>query len=222
MHERLQKGGIQKALDVFKKAAEAADVDWMIRMNYAELLTECGSVAEAADQYEWALSRLRHNYQAHYQAGNLYLKMNNAGQAEAHFRDAQRLEPHKLEPHVGVAEALELRGQKAEAQALYEQLLQQNPDSGIALNALGRFLLRNGKLTEARARLSAALEKEPGNAAFLADLGMAALQQGNRKEAIDLFEAALQVQPVFPEVRAQLDAAHGVPAKPPTPPKTGP
>jgi tetratricopeptide (TPR) repeat protein len=207
LRERLKAGGIQPAIADYQQAIQAAEGDWMIRMNFAELLTEIGRAEEAVEQYEQVLVHLRHSFAARYKVGNLYLKMNSPQSAEFHFREALRLDPDNLEANVGLAEALESQGRTAQAQAMYEEQIRKHPNRAFALAALGRFLYRTGRFEDAKARLTEALQREPGAAATHVDLGLTALRLEKADEAIEHFEAALRIRPEWPELREQLAEA---------------
>ena len=53
-------------------------------------------------------------------------------------------------------------GKLAEAQKIYEQILQQDPGNPLALNNLGAIKVKENKLSEALAYLSQALERAQG------------------------------------------------------------
>jgi tetratricopeptide (TPR) repeat protein len=216
LYNRIEAGGMPKILAAYQKAIDASGGDWMIRMNFGEMLSETGKWEEAHQQYEQALVSLRHNYVAHYRLGNIELKMHSPRSAAGHFREALRLAPGDLSASIGLAEALEAEGKQAEALALYEGQLRKNPNQPFALAAMGRCRLRAGKLDEAKALLTDAFKLEPNNVSFRVDLAVIALRQGNFDEAIAHLEAAVRLQPDDSELRDHLadarkrrDAAKG-------------
>jgi tetratricopeptide (TPR) repeat protein len=204
LRARLQAGGYQQAVTVYQKAVQSGEADWLIRLRFGDLLSEGGNLADAKAQYEWAAAQLRHSFTAHFKAGDVCLKLNDPVGAEAHLRDALRLDPEHLEANVGLAGALEAQGKNAEALALFEEQVRKHPMRALALDALGRYLFRQGRLDEAKARFAAALEREPKNPGFHVDLGLVAEKQGNLDEAIKCIEAALQLQPEWPQMRDYL------------------
>ncbi len=201
MEARLKADGYKTAIAQYRTAVEQSPDDWMIRMNFGQLLTETDDVPEAKEQYEKVLLQYRHCFTAHYMVGNLELRMKRPRQAELEFHEALRLAPRCLEAHIGLAQAFEQQGMNAEALAIYEQQRRQYPNNAFVLRSLGRFLFRTGKLEEARARLTEALQQEPANVPTHVDLGMTALQLNHVDEAIEHIEAALQIQPEFPKLR---------------------
>jgi tetratricopeptide (TPR) repeat protein len=204
MKARLKAGGILKAVALHQKAIEAAPNDWMLRLMYGQLLIECDRAEEAREQYQHALTQLRHLFSARLMLGNLELKVEHPQMAERHFRAALRFDLDNADAQVGLAWALDGQGKKAEALTLVEEQVRKNPNRAIVLVALGRFLYRAGKLDEAKARFTQALEQEPTNPAIHVDLGTTAMDQGDTEEAIAHFEVALRLQPEWPQLRAHL------------------
>jgi tetratricopeptide (TPR) repeat protein len=204
MKARLRAGGIQMAAAQHHKAIEASPNDWMLRLNYGQLLIECDRAEEAREQYQHALTQLRHLFSARLMLGNLELKVGHPQSAQRHFRAALRLDPDNANAHSGLAWALDGQDKKAEALALIEKQVRKNPSRAILLVTLGRFLYQAGKLDEAKARFTQALEQEPTNPAIHVDLGTTELDQGDTEEAIAHFEEALRLQPEWPQLRAHL------------------
>jgi tetratricopeptide (TPR) repeat protein len=204
LQARLRSGGLQKAVEQYEKATEAAPRDWMMRLNYGLLLTECGELAHAEEQYQAALGVLRHCCAARCKLGNLLARMGRREEAGYHFKEALRLAPDYTEAHVGLAELAAAQGKTDEAQALYEEQVRKDPYHVPALVSLGLFLMRSGKLEEAETRFAQAHELEPNNPAILVHLGDTAVKQGKTDEARAHYEAALELRPNWPELREYL------------------
>jgi tetratricopeptide (TPR) repeat protein len=204
MHARLKSGGVERAVARYQKAIAESPSDWMLRVNFAQLLSESNRAEEAGEQCREALKLLKHLFAAHQTLGNVELKLGHPRTAEEQFRVALRLSPDDVDSHVGLAWALEGQGKRTEALAAVEEQLRKHPKRTVVLMALGRFLYRSGKLAEAKARFAQALEQEPKNAAIHVDLAMTALAQEDIAEAIAHFEEALRIQPDWPALRAHL------------------
>ncbi len=204
MRRRLQAGGMQEAINQYHKALQSAPDDWMIRLNYAQLLSECGALEPAEEQYLEALARLRHCFPAHSRLGSLLLRQGRTDEALYHFREALRLAPDLDEAHFGMADALAAQGKKDEALAIYRERLRKAPNRVSVLVALARFLSRTGNREEAEERFGEALRLEPTNPGHHISLGHLALERGSKDEAIEHYEEALRLQPDLPEVRAHL------------------
>ncbi len=200
LRSALHSGGMKKAIAGYRKAVQRDGRDWMLRLNFGQLLTEAGQWEQAKEQYEALLDCLHHSVTGHCKLGTVKLKLDLPRAAETEFREALRLQADSLEANLGLAEALEGQGKTQEAQALFEGQVRTHPKSAAALDALGRYLYRAGKLEEARGRFTEALEREPNRASIHVDLGMTALKQDRLDEAVKHFEEALRLQPDWPEV----------------------
>ncbi len=201
---RLQSGGIDKAATVFLAAAQASKRDWLIKLNLGKLLMDCGRLEEAGQQFRDVLVQCRHCWEAHRLIGALELMMNRPQAAETQLRQALKLDPENTTFPLGLAEALERQGKNAEALAVLEEQLRNNPGRVANLRALGQFQLRAGKLDEAKALFAEALQRDPQSPDLHESLGDTALKQNQVAEAIAHFEAALKIRPEWPELRQRL------------------
>ncbi len=204
MRQRLGPEGLEKAIAEYRKAVAAADEDWMLRMNFGQLLTEYGDVEGAEAQYLTVLEQFRHCFAAHYKLGLVLVRAGRVPEAVAHYRQALRLNPGYPEVNFALAEALAVQGKTDAAVALYEAQSLKESKRAPALVALGGFLTRVGRFKEARVRLTEALELEPENVRAHTHLGDTALKEGHRDEAIRHYETALRLQPEWPDMRGYL------------------
>lgn len=95
-------------------------------------------------------------------------------------------------------------GRRAEAEELYRELLQENPDSVRARNNLGILLDENGDHQGAVAELSIARQLNPRNGEVLGNLGAALGAMGRYVEAEEALRAAHRLDPSNHEIRANL------------------
>ena len=93
------------------------------------LLTETGDLEGAKSQYQEALAQLRHSPTAHAMIGYVELRLQRPRAAEAHFREALKLDPNGVEVQLGLAEALEGQNKTAEAQAMFEEQVRRTPEA---------------------------------------------------------------------------------------------
>jgi tetratricopeptide (TPR) repeat protein len=201
---RLETEGMQKIVAEHQKATEGAPGDWMMHLNFGQVLTEHGALLQAEEQYQAALVALRHCYAARCKLGNLLANMGRTEEAAYHFKEALRLAPNYTEAIIGLAEALAAEGSTDEAQALYERQVRADPHHVPGLVALGLFLKRAGKLDEAQKLFQQASELEPNNPTIFVYQGDVAVKQGQRDEALAHYEAALKLRPEWPELRDYL------------------
>jgi Flp pilus assembly protein TadD len=95
-------------------------------------------------------------------------------------------------------------GRLADAEELYRELLQEDPDSVRARNNLGILLDERGDHQGAVAELQIARQLEPKNGEVLGNLGAALGAMGRYVEAEDALRAAHRLDPSNLEIRANL------------------
>ena len=133
----------------------------------------------------------------------LYLEMNRAADAAAHFKASAELAPQSAAAHYNYATALTMTGKTAEAIAEYERAIAIRPDYALAHNNLGDALLRVGRASEALQHFREALRLDPSYAEAHFNLG-SALKQGRPQESIVEFRRALDLKPDLTPALVQL------------------
>jgi Flp pilus assembly protein TadD len=109
--------------------------------------------------------------------------------------NATRLESHRSntstndkEKAIAVAEQLKKQGNYAEAAAMYNQALQQSPDSMPLMLELASLYRKIGQPQQALALMTEAQKKDPDNAEVLTQLGYSLVDSGQPEQAIQVFE----------------------------------
>ena len=99
---------------------------------------------------------------------------------------------------LSLASTLERERKYSDAEAVFRQMIADDPKNADALNSLGYMLAERGqKLDEAMALVQRALAIEPGNGAYLDSLGWAYYKQNRFEQAeAPLREAAKQLPTV--------------------------
>ena len=123
------------------------------------------------------------------------------GDYDAAIRSLQKsiLEVPSRRSRYKLASALAATNKFNEAEAVLNQLLQQQPDNGKARLMLARLLIMQKKVTEAREQLEQVLSSNPDNAAILNDL--AGLYAEDRpQKALQLARDAYARQPGNPAI----------------------
>lgn len=94
-----------------------------------------------------------------------------------------------------VAEAREafIKGNFAKAEELYQNLVELQPESVVALANLGVAQFRQGKLTAAQLALERAVKSDPNDAFSLTTLGAVMIEQNRIEDAIGYLERANDV-----------------------------
>jgi len=87
----------------------------------------------------------------------------------------------------------------SEAEHLYQQVLQADPNQPVALHLLGTINLQLGKIDEAVELISKSLIILPEYTDALSNLGLALHKQGHLVDAVSSFEKAITLKPDFAE-----------------------
>jgi tetratricopeptide (TPR) repeat protein len=152
-------------------------------------------IAEDAIGYEMMIKRDPAKVTLHDDVAVLYLEMNRAADAAAHFKASAELAPQSPAAHYNYATALTMNGKSAEAIAEYERAIALRPDYALAHNNLGDALLRVGRMSEALLHFREALRLDPGFVDAHFNLGSALNAQGRPQESIVQFRRALDLKP---------------------------
>jgi hypothetical protein len=97
------------------------------------------------------------------------------------------------------------RGQVAEARALYEQVLTQQPQHAEAHHRLAILADRDGRYVAAEHHYHAALRGKPDDADLLSDLGYSYFLQGRPGESEHYLQEAIRRDPHHPHARENLN-----------------
>ena len=100
-------------------------------------------------------------------------------------------------------------GMAAQAEQLYRQILQHQPDQPDALNLLGVLLFQSGKLRDGMELIQRAVTVSPGTAEFHNNFGVISQAMGNLAEAEKQFRLAAQLKPDYAEAMNNLGAMVG-------------
>jgi protein O-GlcNAc transferase len=108
-----------------------------------------------------------------------------------------------------IERALELHheGHFNEAEALYREILAQQPGHVDALHLLGALALQAQRFDEAAALLQELLTLKPEHIEARNNLGLALQSQGHLREAIAAFRQVLQINPDFADAHTNLGLA---------------
>ncbi|MGE5647675.1 MAG: tetratricopeptide repeat protein [Acidobacteriota bacterium] len=131
--------------------------------------------------------------QAHVNLITLYGRLDNAKEAESHYRQALALNANAYEAYYNFGVLCYRTGRRAEAQAAFAKTLSINPGYADAHNNLGALLQEQGRLQEAAAHFRKAVDLQPGLRLARFHLGRIYANQRRYREAIEQFEQAAAV-----------------------------
>ena len=98
-------------------------------------------------------------------------------------------------------------GRLPEAEHIYQQILQADPNQPAALRLLGTIAHQVGKNVVAVDLLTKALAIEPGDAVAYSNLGLALQELGKLEEAVANYQKALVIKPDYPGAWNNLELA---------------
>jgi len=124
----------------------------------------------------------------------------------AFYRQWLATDPEAAQPHVGLGQWFDERGDFAESVAHYEAAIALRPGYAVAHASLGAVLLRHGRAAEAVPRLERAAALAPGEATTWSNLGVALTGLGRAGDAEAAFARALELDPRLVEARVNLAA----------------
>ncbi|MEI9401002.1 tetratricopeptide repeat-containing sulfotransferase family protein [Mesorhizobium argentiipisi] len=100
-----------------------------------------------------------------------------------------------LDPYVQKALQLHQAGRRQEAEALYRQVLGQQPNHAAALHFLGLLLHQTGRSEEGLDLIEQSVTLQPENADFLNNMGTVMRDLGRVAAAVDFFRGAVDIRP---------------------------
>lgn len=234
----LQAGSSDALIGIFKSALARSDWDTLSRYEaaLAKLKTTNADAANILGLYNLKTRhyvqalpileqarRLASNKAEHYlnlvqlyEATALYQQ--NIGQnvqstawlkhAESTLRSGLTQASDKAQIRLRLGEILIAEGKPAEALALAEQVLSENPINAAAYRIKGTAQLHQNKLAEAQSALEASNILEPNNAETLVALGQVAMEQQKEAEALQLYQQAHRLDSNNEEAIASLQKSN--------------
>ena len=168
---------------------------------------QSGRPQEALDLINRALTIHGPHPVFHSNLAAVYLSLGQLIEAEAHSREAVRLDPNLADAWANLGAALRRTGQDTEAETSLRTALRLNPRHIDARCQLGSLFHRQGRLPEAVALLQETVRLAPGHAQAQNDLGGALLACNQVEAAIQHLRQAVRLRPTFAEAQSNLGLA---------------
>ncbi len=192
----------------YYQSVEQGNYDFPALARASSLLAENGQLEDAIDR----IRRLREANPR--QAENFWLLevnllLDQEQQQQALSTATEALEEHPDNIEIRYARAMlyDGIGQPADAEADLKQIIEQEPENAVALNALGYILTtRTDRLREARGYIEKALRLDPNNPAILDSMGWVLFLEGQLEPALEYLSRAWAAFP-DPEVAAHYGEA---------------
>ena len=141
------------ALSMYVTAATNAPTDVAMQLRATDALARHGQYAQAEQLLHAALAKSPDQRELTRALGLIYLVSGNAAPAVQTFDKVLARDPRDVNALADKGIALDLLHRHADAQALYRQALQSEPDDAAIANDLALSLMLDGRLKEAQAVL---------------------------------------------------------------------
>lgn len=116
-------------------------------------------------------------------------------------------EQHTAGEVLAAAIALHQQGRLSEAGALYDQILDRQPDHADALHLSGLIAFQNSEFDDARTWIEKAIASDPSVAMYAANLGRVEMAANNVSRAIAAWQQALQRDPHNADIYSDMSGA---------------
>ena len=136
-----------------------------------------------------------------YWLGQAHLSLGERDEAEKAYRAAiktSETHPDVVFPYVALADLLDARDNRAEAEEVLAEATEKLPKSAALYNAKGDVALKAGRIEEAKREFNKALEIEPDNSGSRFRLGVAHRRAGEYELASKRFDEVSSDDPEFP------------------------
>lgn len=140
--------------------------------------------------------------------GKLLMEAQYAEPAEASFLNAQTLDTSDFRWPYYLAHLYRREGEIDKSTALFERVLQLNPDDAATLVWLGNAYLSSGRPDAARPKFEKALALVPGSLSARYGLGRTALALNDPRRAVTYFEEILKIDPTATGAHYPLSQAY--------------
>jgi tetratricopeptide (TPR) repeat protein len=130
--------------------------------------------------------------------GDFYLRLGDADSAIREFKEGMAQDPtRKATYQKSVMQVLMGQGKRAEAAAVNQQILKDNPNDGDARSLEASFLLDKGDVNRALAELQSVVTRSPDNPVARYELGRAHAAKGEFEQARQAFQKAVELHPAY-------------------------
>ncbi|MHC4427552.1 MAG: tetratricopeptide repeat protein, partial [Planctomycetota bacterium] len=202
----------EEALAEFRKAAEVAPEEPMVRINLGSTLTNLGDLDGAEREFREALRINPESALAHFNLGTILARFGDDPSAIGHYWTALRHDPDYLNVHFNLANALRRTGSFGDASRHYRRVVEGDPRRAQARLAEALALIRLHRWREAAGRLEEGAEALPEYRPFrhalvrlLAASPVDDVRDGDR--ALALAQALVNEERSLPHVAALAMAA---------------
>lgn len=187
-----------RALELFRQAAEADPKDYTAHFQLALAYSLLGRDGDAIPQYKTALDLHPGMYEAQLNLGLSLLRANRPAEAADQFRAAAEQRPTEFRPALGLAQALYNTNRFPEAEAAFKTAAALDARSAAAESGLAMSLIRQKRADDAAPHVQQAFVLDRSYRAGFIALAELYESTGRAAEAISLYR-------LFPDNPAALE-----------------
>ncbi len=191
---RFMRADLEGASDRMEEAVALIPADFDTLYSAALTLSYSGRTAKGLEFVERALEIWPENYLLWSKRGDLLSQLGREPQALISYEQSIRLEPHQIQPYVGLGYLHYSKERFQEAWEVYTRALKALPDEPTLLEALGASLVGLARLEEAEAVMDRVTALR-GDAESFSNRGAVRSQRGQAARAMEDFERALALAP---------------------------
>jgi len=196
MKPALEVTQFERHASLYRTALERRTNDWMLRDQYARLLTGFNDTESAVEQWRQVVAQVPHHLVAHYQLGDvLSTKAATAAEAEKHLRAAIALREDFPEAWDRLGQALGHQQRFAEAEVAFARALEFRPTFTVARVNRAMVQVGAGRTNDALSTLRDAVARDTNTPIAWQSLSRLLTAVGERKEAAEAAERLAQLRP---------------------------
>jgi tetratricopeptide (TPR) repeat protein len=155
-----ESGRLDEAIETVRSVIKSQPEKYDYYFNLGSLLSAQGKYSEALEVYDDLEERFGLMEEIAMQRQMIYLDQGKTDKALEEANKLVEINPEEIRYYGMKAEILEQTNRNEEAKALYEEMLEIEPDNGLVLLALFEIFEREGKTNTAREYLSSAFRSE--------------------------------------------------------------
>lgn len=193
-----RQGDLERAIGLYREALTRAPENADALNLIGTALLQAGEPGQGVHYMEQAAHRQRNDPRILANLGQCYIALKRFGDACAAFRKASRIEPQEVQFHLGVATALALDGNTAEAQTLLKRLATRFPGSALVWLNLGNVARDQMRRQDAIDHYARAAELEPQLIEARNSLGSALHAKLRFAEAEEQYRECIRLAPGHP------------------------
>jgi tetratricopeptide (TPR) repeat protein len=202
-------GDTRTSIEHFEAALRIRPDDERSWMALASTHAEAGSLVAAARTLEKAIAAIPGSGRLRWRLAGLLVRLEQVGDALAHYTQAERLTPMsgRAVVHQAVGTSASLQQDLIRAAAAGDQRVRANLDDAAAHRDLASLYLKQGRQDEAFAELAIAAWLDPDDPLTFVTLGHSLMADRRDQDAVAALERAVTLQPDLREARYALAQA---------------